>query len=304
MVAFERVKMTREAAVERSGKMNAVCEQSGAGRLDFPFSVGIEQGQSPHLYHWHDEVELVYLLRGPQKIGMHGQVYCLEPGDMLLIPSGEAHCFFTAGAGTERLVIRFSPRLIMPLPRENREGQRLLQRISQVERCSRQWPQDGRTRVREMIARLYTEQARQETGYQLAVRGLIFELALTAVRELPGIEAAQASRQSAQDDGFKRTLSFLMENYTRALSLKDCAEALGFNMNYFSRFFRVHTGINFHEYLTLLRVRRAEWLLVNTDMSIAQVVGQSGFQNVKTFNRVFKKAHDCSPREYRQQKAC
>ena len=108
------------------------------------------------------------------------------------------------------------------------------------------------------------------------------------------------ARRDNRDVNLKKTLSFLAENYTRDISLKECADVMGFNMNYFSRFFRSHTGIHFHQYLTALRLQKAQQLLLTTGLPITEVVIRSGFQNAKTFNRVFKNTYGCSPREFRR----
>ena len=268
---------------------------------DFPFLAAEHGGKSALLYHWHDEIELVCILDGPVDAGIHNRMYHLQPGEMLLIGSGETHCFFTEGDSARRRTLKFSPQLAMPLLREGMEGQRLMQRLAGVKKCSREWPETARLKMQDIAQRMYEEFTSRKEGYQLAIRALIYDMMLVVLRELPE-EEVEGLRQAGQDSGFKRALCFLQKNYTSDISLKDCADAMGFNMNYFSRFFRTHTGINFHEYLTTLRLRRAEWLLTNTALSVTEIVGQSGFQNVKTFNRVFKKAHACSPREFRRQK--
>lgn len=146
------------------------------------------------------------------------------------------------------------------------------------------------------------EAASQSAGWQVAVRGGLFELALMMLRELPE-SREEPARRNSKDTGLKKTLLFLAENYTRDISLKECADEMGFNMNYFSRFFRSHTGIHFHQYLTTLRMQKARQLLLTTGLPITEVVSRSGFQNAKTFNRVFKNTCGCSPREFRREGA-
>jgi transcriptional regulator GlxA family with amidase domain len=58
------------------------------------------------------------------------------------------------------------------------------------------------------------------------------------------------------------------------------------------------------EYLNVLRVNRAQRLLLSTDLGIAEIAGLVGFSSVQTFNRVFKQqSRLLSPSEYRKYKA-
>lgn len=265
----------------------------------FPFTAWVHKGPSPYLYHWHDDVELIYVLHGPMDVYMQG-TNRLETGDILLVAGGEPHCLFAEDEKSERIAIRFSMQMVKPLLEEHSENLALIERIAQVKKCSRDWPEESRVRVRNIMTRLYAEYTGKEDGYQVAICALIYELMLVMLRELPVEPVVENIRRSNQENNFKRAIHYLAAHYTEDISLKDCADVLGLNMNYFSRFFRAQTGINFHEYLTTLRLKKAEYLLLTTGLSVTEVVAQSGFQNVKTFNRVFKNAHGISPREFRR----
>jgi transcriptional regulator GlxA family with amidase domain len=49
-----------------------------------------------------------------------------------------------------------------------------------------------------------------------------------------------------------------------------------------------------------LRLERARWLLVNTDLEVTEVSLECGFQDSANFARVVRKAWGLSPREVRQ----
>lgn len=264
-------------------------------RPDFPFSAELltDGGQ---LYHWHDELELVCVKEGTVEVVIPGREYLLQTGQMLLIDSGEVHCLKNRPEA-RWLSVRFSPRMVEPRLFEGSTGQAVLP--LNILRCSGQWEEKTAGRFRRLAETLYAEANEQSPGWQVAVRGLLFEMALMIQRELPQSGEGMARRDN-RDVNLKKTLSFLAENYTRDISLKECADVMGFNMNYFSRFFRSHTGIHFHQYLTALRLQKAQQLLLTTGLPITEVVIRSGFQNAKTFNRVFKNTYGCSPREFRR----
>lgn len=266
-------------------------------RPDFPFEAEV-QTESSCLYHWHDAVELLLVGQGTICVAMPGREYQLAEDDLLLIGSGEVHCL-TSEAGACWVSVRFAPRMVQPLLVDGgpAQGRELWPR--EIQRCSRQWQEQTAQQFRSLVRQLVEETEVRSHGWQTAVRGVLYQLSLLVLRELPACEENMARRDS-RDDLLKKALAFLADNYTQDISLKECADVIGFNMNYFSRFFRSHTGIHFHQYLTELRLRKACQLLLTTGLPVTEVIVQSGFQNAKTFNRVFKNACGCSPRDYRK----
>ena len=60
-------------------------------------------------------------------------------------------------------------------------------------------------------------------------------------------------------------------------------------------------GITFQEYIKRLRIDRAKWLLITTEkLLVTEVCVQSGFRDIKTFNKLFKKECGMSPTEFRK----
>lgn len=58
-------------------------------------------------------------------------------------------------------------------------------------------------------------------------------------------------------------------------------------------------GITFLRYLNEVRISHAGRLLMNTDMSISEVMSESGFTNQTIFNRLFKEIYGMTPRQAR-----
>jgi AraC-like DNA-binding protein len=71
-------------------------------------------------------------------------------------------------------------------------------------------------------------------------------------------------------------------------------------MYHFTRFFKDTTGMTFWQYLNNYKVSKAVNLLINTSDSISEIAFNSGFNSIKTFNRVFKQVKGCSPSEFRK----
>lgn len=114
-------------------------------------------------------------------------------------------------------------------------------------------------------------------------------------------EACAAERQSRQLGPMERARRFMQDNFSNPeLSLGTVAEYVGFNEKYFSTRFAKECGCTFIAYLNDLRIRRAQELLVQTDMKMYEISEAVGYGSVEHFNHIFKKKLCISPKEYRQ----
>ena len=93
---------------------------------------------------------------------------------------------------------------------------------------------------------------------------------------------------------------YVEENYAGDISLKSMAELVHMNSFYFSGFFKKHTGINFKEYLTNIRMEKAAYLLVSTNLKSYEVAERVGFGNAQHFSSMFREYSGKSPMEYRR----
>jgi len=98
-----------------------------------------------------------------------------------------------------------------------------------------------------------------------------------------------------------RVCTYINENYKNELRLKDAAEIINMSVTAFSRFFKKSTGKTFISYVNAIRIGWACKLLIESDMNVAQISYEVGFNNLSNFNRRFYERHQLNPREYRHQ---
>ncbi len=109
------------------------------------------------------------------------------------------------------------------------------------------------------------------------------------------------ARYPASDSpAIKRALDYIGKNYHEPLSLNDLAKAVNLNPSYLSGLFQKKVGKSFSEYLTEIRISQAKYLLRKTDMPIIEVAMEVGFSDQTYFNKVFKKATEMTPKQYRK----
>ena len=99
-----------------------------------------------------------------------------------------------------------------------------------------------------------------------------------------------------------KMLSFITEHYTENITLTSMAEHLGYEPHYLSRCFHRAFDKNFKEFVNEYRIARASELLnkADGDISITDIAYQSGFQSVRSFNRVYKNSLGKEPRRIKK----
>ena len=78
------------------------------------------------------------------------------------------------------------------------------------------------------------------------------------------------------------------------------SDKLNVSNRYLSDMLRAHTGQNTQQHIHNVLIEKAKELLSTTDLSIAEVAYQLGFEHPQSFNKIFKKKTDISPVEFRQ----
>jgi len=98
----------------------------------------------------------------------------------------------------------------------------------------------------------------------------------------------------------KKAMEFIQRNFDKNISLNDAALYIGVNSSYLSRVFKEDYGKRFTEYLNLIRVEHAKFLIENGGSKLKEVVKLVGFNNYTYFFKVFRDVLGMTPLEYEE----
>lgn len=96
-------------------------------------------------------------------------------------------------------------------------------------------------------------------------------------------------------------IEYLEKHYSGDITLELVADKLNLSSGYLSTYFKEKTGVNFIDYLNELRIRKAKEMLLEPGSRIQDIARRSGYQNMNSFNRMFKKFSGVTPSEFRKQ---
>lgn len=94
--------------------------------------------------------------------------------------------------------------------------------------------------------------------------------------------------------------SYVEEHYAENVTLESIAALVYMNPYYFSSFFKKHTGRNFKNYVTEVRMSHAQRLLLQSDLMVYEIADRVGYNNARHFSDMFKKQFGKLPQEYKQ----
>jgi two-component system, response regulator YesN len=97
----------------------------------------------------------------------------------------------------------------------------------------------------------------------------------------------------------RRVKQYVRDNSAENISLEQVAQIAGMERKYFSTFFHKKVGIRFSDWLRGVRIGNAISLMGDENYSITQVAFKTGFMDLRTFERAFKRCTGFTPREFK-----
>jgi AraC-like DNA-binding protein len=113
------------------------------------------------------------------------------------------------------------------------------------------------------------------------------------------LKAPQWQRSRKATRTYESLCFYVQENFQRPITREKVAEYFGLAPNHVSRIFRSEGLMRFNDYLNLVRVNRAKFMLQNYRMTLKEIAAKCGYSDTAYFCRVFKKITKVTPTTYR-----
>ena len=275
------------------------------GTALFPVGVYFDNlERDPVPWHWHDELEAVYIAQGGTVVSVGARHYTLQAGQGFFVNTGVLHacrqqkgtetCLYHSLVFHARLVgggldSVFWQKYLMPLL---------------ANRSCRSLALDG-TQPWHAPALAAIEAAWQagraaEKGYEFRVRANLSELVLQLSAHMPRSRSQVSEKALRSGERVKQMLEFIEENYALPITAAEIAESAAVSESECLRCFHDVIGMPPMQYLKQFRIQRAARLLANTSQKISDIAGECGFLDNSYFTKTFREIKGMSPGEYRK----
>lgn len=251
------------------------------------------------VWHYHPEIEIVYVNGGTGKrqIGSHMSYY--RNGDLMLIGSNLPHCGFTDSltGNKSETIIQMLPDFLGPsffnVP-EMHGVTRLL------EQAKKGIVFHGDTK-RRIGARIESLGLLDPFDRLLGILKVLKEMQQTSDYSILNAEGFVVETALQDNNRINMIFNFVREEFTRPIPLEEIAEKASMSVPGFCRYFKKITGKTFVQFVNEYRLVHAAKLLHEKQTSITDICFESGFSNFSHFNKLFKKFIGKTPSEYRNE---
>jgi AraC-like DNA-binding protein len=251
--------------------------------------------------HWHPEIEVVLVREGSVRFGVNREVRTLQQGDIAICCSGDIHFYDSAGMISTMDILVFQPSLIgyhgnwPPDIRFNNSF--IIRSMLQDNGIHPQLPDQ----VVDIFDIIYQEIQACEPYHSLFVTSKAMELCAILQRYLPStyLDSKAENKRISRLKTMQEILQYLELNYAQSITLPEISSHFNMSEFHFCRLFNSMAGTHFKSYLNALRVNAAEeWILSRSD-PLTYIAMECGFNNIRTFNRVFKQLKGYTPSSLR-----
>lgn len=278
-------------------------ELQNHGNLAFPcawYCSGPNQGDVP--WHWHEEIELVYLSKGTLQCAVGNRRFPLRKGEALFINTGIPHAFFEeSGIPYEESDIVFHPRLIY-----GDVGSIFYEKyILPLMRCPSMagfafrkdldWQREAALSIKEAVTVCRTK----PELYEFTVREALTNVFTLLLRHNSGELQQTEARSSFLMERVKRMLDYFHSHYQESISVEQLAKQANICKRECQRDFKKVLGLTPTQYFEQYRLAMSLRLLTESSCSIIEIADQCGFQSPSYFSKLFREKYGVTPTAFR-----
>lgn len=244
------------------------------------------------LAHWHEEIELIRVRFGEASITVGNQTYAAKAGDLILCESNCIHYCDSAGSKNILEFILADPVLVQ----SRRTPLSLRTQHISAAVLAAHGMQDAADRL---FSELPAELAQKAPFYESIAQNTL-RVFLCRWQRLSGDGTKDSDGTFENESIVQQAITFMEANASDELSLNQVARQVNVSPCYISRLFKKYTGMNFVKYRNYLRLNNAVHLLQKTTLSVSEIAFTCGYQDIRTFNRVFMQYTSHTPLAFRK----
>lgn len=273
------------------------------GTIEFPCaaytSFHTERQEDMIPWHWHDEIELVYMAEGRMNVKTSSESFLLERGDMVAINSNILHS--ASAVGECRLCsLVFSPLLVAGNV-SSVYAKKYIQPLISCHSFSGLFLGKEMKNPAVWFGAAFESLMQESRGFEFTVRENLSRICFYLYEQYEQQIAEKGPKLNQDDLRIRRMLAFIHKNFADNLSLADISNAADISERECMRCFQKTIQISPIQYLLKCRIMQgAEMLLGEQGKSISEIAMNCGFNSPSNFTKFFRRYYNCTPREYRQ----
>lgn len=275
-------------------------EQQQHGTGEFPVAFYHIDRNHPRYempFHWHKEYEIVRILDGSLRLTLDETEITANAGEGVFIPSGAIHGGTPDDCVYECLVFDLDMLFI-----HADRCRHYLKQITHQDVRIHSLITSATPSLQKAVERLLAYAGEMAAGGELIVTGCLFEILglifhekCYELNETPDTTPLKHTKQ------LKSVFEYIENNYASAITLQQLSRISGMSPKYFCRYFRTIAHKTPMDYLNYYRIERSCSLLCTTELPIASIAYDCGFNDCSYFIKLFKRYKNTTPKQYQLQ---
>lgn len=274
-----------------------------------PYSIQqitMENGYPDILFHWHTDMEIIYVHEGTARFHIAYDYFNSQPGDIFLIkpnalhsihPIGqEKHVFSTLTFHLDMVGHSIKDQTTLDYLQPLYNGQLGLAIVVKPSHPAY-----------DQLKRLFFDIARIDcTTPEYAaflIKARLQELLYHVFANKLAFPKNISQDSYRKEDKIRLVIDYISQHYHRDITISELAELCGYSSAHFMNFFKKHLDLTCMDYLIQFRLRQACELLDHSNRTILDIAQQVGFNNLSNFNRQFKKYYHQTPSQHRKKRS-
>ncbi|MFV0529320.1 MAG: helix-turn-helix domain-containing protein [Lachnospiraceae bacterium] len=262
-------------------------------------STSIDKGLS-EVMHWHPFIEILISLKDTNEVTINFTTYVLKANDLIIIYSGDLHSLSYEKDEDAFILVQFPPELLLIMSEFNANFSIFHQYHFIKYEPSNIAIDRMSLLIKELPGLYYSEIPFKE----VRMYSILLEFFIKFNQYCVNAKNEEFSTETNAEPKFIKLMTeaclYISQNCTNSLTLDDISSYVGFSKFHFSRLFKTYTDMTFTDFLTTERIKKAELMISNPKTPIIDIAFNSGFSNVSSFNRAFKKQKGVSPSQFRK----
>ncbi|HQN93322.1 MAG TPA: AraC family transcriptional regulator [Prolixibacteraceae bacterium] len=268
------------------------------------FRIGIFQDNlEKSTWHYHNHYEISFITEGTGKRIVADSMESFHPGDLVFIGQNLPHVwiadkarFALSNRNLEMVYLQFSTTILFPQLLSMAEFANVRKALEMSERGI-QIVGDTLNKVSEIMLQLpYLNGIEQLLNFYR-----LMDIIGKSTSNI-GLASEEYLRKkfNTSNKRIEAIHDYFMNNYRNEVNLEELSQLINMAKGSLCRFFKENSGITLWEYLNHIKIEFACKMLMNNELSIAQVCFDSGFNNLNHFNKQFRKITGITPSSYRK----
>lgn len=249
-------------------------------------------------WHYHPEVELVYIAEGygTRYVGNH--ISKFENGDLILMGPNVPHFGYEFGMQgiNEEIVVQFKEKLLSAYIETIPEFEAIRELINRA-KSGISFHGDTKKQIGAELEKL---EGKDSFDRLLHILKILETLSRSKEYDILNSNGVTLIIQNQEDDRLNKVYQYVKEHYEFEITLDQISVVAHMTVPAFCRYFKKYTEKTFIEFVNEFRVRQAIRLIAAGDKSITEIAAEVGFNNFSHFSKQFKRVTQKSPSAYRK----